>query len=210
MLLVICLFILSFLIGSIPIGYVIGRLHGIDIRAHGSGNIGATNLKRTLGKKAGVYTLIGDILKGFVSVSLPTIVALFGIDATSAVEFIPILGLLTILGHCFSPFLSFKGGKGVATSLGVFILLAPIETLVSLVIFVSVVIKSGFVSLGSISAAVGVAFLVVLQLFTKHSLCFQITAPLIALLIIYRHKENITRLRAGEELSYKAPKENTP
>ena len=115
----------SFLLGSIPFGYLIGRFKGIDVKESGSGNIGATNVSRVLGKKYGLVVLVPDALKGAVPVFL---LGYLGNPLTVRI----LSGILAILGHCFSPFMGFKGGKGVATSLGVFIIVSPKATFLSL------------------------------------------------------------------------------
>ena len=184
--------LLSFLLGSIPIRFLIAKAKGMDIRKFGSGNVGATNINRTLGKKAGVLTLIGDLLKGSLSVLLA------GNILVSSPHLVPWAGFFAILGHCFSPFLQWKGGKGVATSLGVFLVLSPVHTLISVVVFILVLWLSKYVSLASVAGAISMPLSTVLypSFFLPG---VSIVAGLAACLICYRHKANLLRLRAGSE-----------
>lgn len=185
-----------FLIGSTPTGLVIGKLYGCDLRKSGSGNIGATNALRTLGKKAGLLTFLGDLLKGFVPV-----IILSNLTPTLQ-QATPFLGLLIIVGHCFSPFLKFNGGKGVATSLGVFLAIVPIQSLLAVAVFAAVVKLSGYVSLGSICSLTFAAIAVLLT--PDHNPETLIAIIGAAALVITRHKANIQRLIAGQELPYKS------
>jgi glycerol-3-phosphate acyltransferase PlsY len=145
--------IISYLVGSIPTGLILSRATGVDIRKSGSGNIGATNVTRLLGKKLGVLTLVGDVLKAII----PMLAAHWyflrsGIAATPhEVDIIVSLcGGAAFLGHMYPIYLKFKGGKGVATALGVFIVLEPLATLISLLLFITVVFFSGYVAVGSL------------------------------------------------------------
>ena len=136
----------AYLIGSIPTGLLLGKAYGIDVRKEGSGNIGATNLYRTVGRKVGIITLIGDCLKGL----LPVVLVKF---STLPPEFAAWVGLAAFCGHVFSVFLKFKGGKGVATALGVFLALAPLATAIAIALFAGLMFLWRYVSLGSIAAA---------------------------------------------------------
>ncbi|MCX7661631.1 MAG: glycerol-3-phosphate 1-O-acyltransferase PlsY [Candidatus Omnitrophica bacterium] len=194
--------VLSYLIGSIPTAYILGRLFkGVDIRKFGSGNVGATNAFRVLGKKIGITVLIFDIFKGLF------VVLLLGDYLVSKLSFNPslariILGLTAVAGHIWTVFLKFKGGKGVATSLGVFLGLAlRIEGLgwtVFLVILSWLVIFLFFriVSLASVITAFG--FPIYTYLFCKEKEVFFFSL-IFSLLILLRHKENIKRLISREE-----------
>lgn len=183
----------AYLLGSIPTGLLLGKAYGIDVRKEGSGNIGATNLYRTVGRKVGVVTLIGDCLKGLV----PVLAAReFGLN-TDQVAWI---GLAAFCGHVFSIFLRFKGGKGVATALGVFLALSPISVAIAVGVFLVLVLKWRYVSLGSIIAA-GI-MPVAVSLLGGGRVMLMVTA-LIAVIVIIKHFENIKRLAAGTENKFK-------
>lgn len=193
--------LVPFLIGSIPIGYLIGLLYGVDLRATGSGNIGATNAARSLGKKAGVLTLVGDICKGIAAVCCAR---LFSIEQPIVPGFYlePFFGLAAILGHCYSPFLRLNGGKGVATSLGVFAIIAPIETIVAVIIFALNFLLTKIVSLSSLLAAW--VLVIALAVRTEFALADSklLVAICAAFVISVRHRTNIARLMRGEEPRY--------
>ncbi|OEG71912.1 hypothetical protein ATZ36_11930 [Candidatus Endomicrobiellum trichonymphae] len=185
MLIKILYIVLTYLCGSIPFAYIVAKANGtVDIRAVGSGNSGATNVFREIGKCAGVITLIADILKGFI----PVYFAAF-IDNYSSYSVA--VAVAAMAGHMFTIFLKFKGGKGVATGLGVFFALMPLPSLIALAIFGLVFVFSRYVSLGSICAVISLPL-------TSYFLGYG-TEPVIftfvtTLLIIYRHKTNIKRL----------------
>ncbi len=185
------LIISSFLLGSIPFGYLIALIKGIDIRKYGSGNVGATNVARVLGKKYGIAVYVLDFLKGFI----PTLIAVknFGIEnwVTTAV------GLSAILGHMFSPFLRFKGGKGVATSSGVLLALSPLLGVLALALWFVIYKKSGFVSLGSILSAFAVMYIAGSLGYPTNVL---LLVGLVAVLVLVKHKSNVERLLEGREL----------
>ena len=189
-----CLIILSYFFGAIPSGVWIGKtFKNIDVRDYGSKNSGATNSYRVLGAKLGIAVLIMDVLKGFIPLY---IASKFNLEYNDLV----ILGLVAILAHTFSCFISFKGGKGVATSLGVFLFLAPVITLILLVIFILVVYFTKYISLGSITAA----FLLPIFTFFTHRDTYLFTlSVVIAIFVIYRHKTNISRLLSGTENKFK-------
>ncbi len=188
------LIILSYFFGAIPSGVWIGKIFkNIDVRDYGSKNSGATNSYRVLGAKLGIAVLIIDVLKGFIPLY---IASKFNLKYNDLV----ILGLVAILAHTFSCFISFKGGKGVATSLGVFLFLAPVITLILLVIFILVVYFTKYISLGSITAA----FLLPIFTFFTHRDTYLFTlSVVIAIFVIYRHKTNISRLLSGTENKFK-------
>lgn len=193
----IILLIASYLIGAIPFGLVIGKMVGIDVRQQGSRNIGATNVSRLLGKKLGFLTLVFDVLKGV----LPMVAANAILGETDGRElYISGCGVFAVLGHMFPVYLGFKGGKGVATGLGVFLYLSPLVILISLVVFVAAVSLSGFVSAGSLLASALVPFWLLMLGEGKVKI---ITAAIIAILIWLKHHENIGRLLRGEEKSWK-------
>ncbi len=182
--------IASYFIGAIPTGVILATAcSGRDIRREGSGNIGATNVARVLGKKLGVLTLVGDLLKGFVPVCI-------GSYLFSSVQVVCFMGLAAFLGHLFPVYLRFKGGKGVATALGVFLYLAPVAILAAMVIFVVVVGIWKYVSLGSLTAA---AMLPPLLLIMGSPKPVVLLGVVCALLIFIKHTGNIQRLLKGTE-----------
>jgi len=183
----------AYMIGSIPTGLILGKACGVDVRREGSGNIGATNLYRTVGRKVGIMTLFGDCLKGFVPVlavsysSLPSDYAVW-------------VGLAAFSGHVFSLFLKFKGGKGVATALGVFLALTPLALAMAVGVFALLLYFRRSVSLGSIGAA---AVMPVAVALLGGSRILTVATLLIAAVVIFRHHENIRRLMAGSESKFK-------
>lgn len=197
----------AYFAGSIPFGLLIGRfVFGIDIREKGSGNIGATNVGRTFGAKWGVTCLILDALKGLLPVWLIPI-AVASTDATSSQELVGVLvGLSTIVGHMFPCWLKFRGGKGVATSLGVVVILAPLGSLAGFAGFVLCTALFRIIALSSITAAIvfGVCQLIVLRPDPfGESLPLALFSLAVPALIIVRHKSNIGRLWRGEEPQFK-------
>ncbi|MBU0729737.1 MAG: glycerol-3-phosphate 1-O-acyltransferase PlsY [Proteobacteria bacterium] len=189
--------LISYLVGSIPWGLVLGKLSGVDVRKSGSGNIGATNVSRLLGKKLGLLTLMGDIAKGV----LPMVLAAhFFRDHQLLDIIVPACGFAAFLGHLYPVYLRFRGGKGVATALGVFLYLEPLAILGDLVVFVFVVAIWGYVSLGSLVASAAIPLLIwILGGSADH----MILAALIAALIWVKHHENIRRLLNHQEKSWK-------
>ncbi|WP_462323706.1 glycerol-3-phosphate 1-O-acyltransferase PlsY [Desulfoplanes sp.] len=188
---------LSYLLGAIPFGLLIAKAFcKIDPLAQGSKSIGATNIARTCGLGYGLLTLLLDLLKGWFPVILAT-------SFTDSAVFLTLTGLAAVLGHMYSVFLGWKGGKGVATTLGVFLALGPGTVFWSVLVFAVVTIVSGYVSMGSLTLAT------VLPLF----LLFGGNVPFIPLaialmaLVFWKHRENIERLRAGEEHSWKKKKQ---
>ena len=184
----------AYLLGSIPTGLLLGKAYGIDVRKEGSGNIGATNLYRTVGRKVGVITLVGDCFKGLVPVMAARA---WGLGA----EQVAWVGLAAFCGHVFSVFLRFKGGKGVATGLGVFLALSPLAVAIAVGVFAVLVLKWRYVSLGSICAAAVMPLAV--SLLGGNRVLLLVTV-LIALSVIVKHHENIKRLVAGTESKFKA------
>ena len=184
--------VLAYLIGAMPFGYWWVRVSsGKDIRKMGSGNIGATNVHRTVGGKAGWLVLLFDVLKGFVAVWLAAVL-------TQANPFaLGLSAIAVMVGHCYSVFLGFKGGKAVACFVGAFAYVAPLALVFTIVLFVAVVAFSKYISLGSIVAAL--VFPIAVWL-TSHPPVPILTASILAAaLIIYRHKANIVRLKNGNE-----------
>lgn len=185
----------SYLLGAIPNGLIWGKLiWQTDLREHGSHNIGATNAWRTLGKSAGFLIFALDFLKGFLSVYIASI--LVGTPLSMVLA-----GVLAIVGHSCSIFLKFKGGKGVATGLGVIVMLMPLEALAIFLVWLIIVKISGYVSLGSVIAA---ALVPLLFYVGGYPLEFIIFGVLAAVLIIVRHHANIVRLLNGTESKIKA------
>ena len=185
----------SYLIGSIPNGLILGKLiWHVDLREHGSKNIGATNAWRTLGKLPGFTIFFMDLLKGMIGVYLGLILVGTSIAMIAG-------GILAIVGHSASIFLRFKGGKGVATGLGVLIMLMPTVSVCVFFIWLVIVMISKYVSLGSIVAA---AFVPILAYIFNLSLSFIIFGIVAAIFVIYRHKTNIVRLLQGNENKIKA------
>lgn len=200
MLLGILMIIVAYFSGSLPNGVIIGKkLKNIDIREYGSKNTGATNAFRVLGPKLGLTVLALDILKG----ALPVLITkLLGLGNNWEL----LVAITAILGHTFSCFLSFKGGKGVATSLGVFIVLVPYVMLIIVAVFVLVVYFSKYISLGSIIASALFPILVFL-LERETTIYFKVFSIIIGAYVIYKHKTNIQRLLKGEENKFKVRRE---
>lgn len=186
---------LAYLLGSIPTGLLLAKAFGgVDIRTTGSGNIGATNVYRTMGRKVGVMTLVGDCLKGLV----PVLAAKWlGLSA----PWIAAVGTAAFIGHVYTVFLGFKGGKGVATALGVFLGTSPLSVLTALAVFALVLWKWRYVSLASVTAAAMMP-LIVAALDGKPVIIAM--TLVIAALVVYKHRENIQRLLAGTENKFKA------
>jgi glycerol-3-phosphate acyltransferase PlsY len=189
------LLVAAYLIGSIPTGVILSRFFGQgDLQQQGSKNIGATNVSRVMGKKWGILTLIGDAFKGTAAVWLGQWV-LKAQPGTSDYA-LGLVALAAFLGHLFPAYLRFKGGKGVATALGIFLVFTPLVILLAIPIFVGVVLVGKYVSLGSITAAASVPLLL---LILDYPLSVVWLAVVIAALIIGKHYENIRRLLRGEE-----------
>jgi glycerol-3-phosphate acyltransferase PlsY len=184
----ILIFLLAFLIGSIPFGIIIAKSKGVDLKKVGSGNIGATNVLRSIGKYPALLTLLGDVLKGTAAVALGRY---FG----SGPFFEGLVGFCAILGHNFSLFLGFRGGKGVATSFGVLSFYSPQTALFTFIIWLIVVMTTKYSSLG---ALVSFGLLPLSIMFFDHKNKI-IIAVLITILIFMKHKDNIKRLISGTE-----------
>jgi glycerol-3-phosphate acyltransferase PlsY len=184
----VALIILCYLIGAIPFSYLVSQLKGVDIRMRGSGNVGATNVLRTLGPALGAAALGGDFLKGLAAAWIGTM---------AGGEWLMVgCALAAVLGHCYSVFLRFRGGKGMATSAGIVLYLLPKIFLIMLVVFVVVVALLRYVSLGSITVAILFPILTLVMNEPHELLVFSV---LLAALVVYRHSENIDRLRKGTE-----------
>ena len=199
----------AYLLGSIPTGFLVARVHGVDIRTMGSKNMGATNVFRVLGKGSGILVLLVDALKGWGAISFTRYVILphyfYGGGPHEAVAPI-VAGLFAILGHIYPCWLKFKGGKGIATSSGVMIALVPVALLISLAMWLLAFGTTRYVSVASITGAV---VLPVATWFTTHDLMLTIITSLVAALAIYKHKGNIQRLKNGTENRFNFRKKNT-
>lgn len=192
--------ITAYIIGSIPTAYIFGKvLKGIDIREHGSGNVGATNVVRTIGKVPGRIVFILDFLKGLIVVTLlPFLFKKF--DPYSSVfsydYFYFILGTAAISGHIWTVFLKFKGGKGVSTTMGVIAGLVPLVFVMSVAVWIVVFFVTRYVSVASIIAAIGLPLFAVL---TKQDLGFVVFCAFLTMVGVYSHRTNIRRLIQGSE-----------
>lgn len=196
-------FLAAYLIGAIPFGLLIGKLFGVrDIRAFGSGNIGATNVVRVIGMQAGIWVYLLDIAKGFAAVQLARS---FPSMQMPLDLFLVIAAALAVLGHVFPVYLAFVGGKGVNTALGVLLALMPSAGLFALAVFVVVLLVTKYVSLGSMLASIA------LVAFTLWQQAFQIPPPgliyctlavLLMVLVLLTHRTNLARLRAGTESKF--------
>lgn len=183
------LILFSFILGSIPFGVIIARVKGIDLKKVGSGNIGATNVLRAMGKGSAILTLLGDMLKGAAAVAI-------GSYLSVGAAYEGAMGISAILGHNFSLFLSFKGGKGVATSIGVLLIYSPKVAILTLMIWLLMALMTKYSSLGAIMSFGVLPINVWLFDYSKVKLS---VAAVIALLILARHIGNIERLIKGTE-----------
>ncbi|GAA0892187.1 glycerol-3-phosphate 1-O-acyltransferase PlsY [Fulvivirga kasyanovii] len=194
--------ILAYLLGSIPTAVWFGKaVHGIDVREHGSGNPGATNTFRVLGKRAGTIVMLGDIIKGMAATSLARILLnLDFIEEQNLVTFKLILGVVAVLGHVFSVFINFKGGKGVATLLGMMIAIHYEVALLCIVIFLITLLISKYVSLSSIIGALSFpALLLLVPRFKTNEPLLVIFGFFLFIVIVWTHNKNIRRIVEGEE-----------
>ena len=182
--------LLAYLMGAIPTGLIVARIRGIDIQKAGSGNIGATNVARTVGPWAGVTVLLVDPLKGVLAVTVPTLLGLDPWWVTAA-------ALAAVVGNGFNVFLGFRGGKGVATSLGVFVVIDPWVTLTAVIVFALTVLFGRMVSLASIVAVCSAPIMLVTL--GDVNVPKIVLAFVLALLSVWRHRDNLTRLASGTE-----------
>ena len=181
----------AYVIGAIPVGFLIARAFGIDdVRRHGSGAIGATNVLRTAGKLPAILTLVGDVAKGALAVVVGAAIAA-GDPAGAAIA-----AVAAVVGNCWSVFLGFRGGKGVATGLGALLRLVPWAIVPAVIVFAAVVITTRYVSLGSLLSAIGVPLAALALRYPGVSV---IAAAVAAAIVVVRHRENIDRLRHGTE-----------
>ncbi len=187
-------FILAYLLGSIPNGYIFGmRFAGKDIRNFGSGNVGATNVARVAGYKVGLLVAILDIAKGYVAV----LIAQYFLLPEYSMVFVFAAVLLAIIGHNWSVFLSFKGGKGVATSVGIILRLFPYSLLILVIVWIVMILLTKMVSVGSILGAISLPISVAFLYSTDSS--YIIFSTIITLLVIFSHRSNIKRIIKGNE-----------
>ncbi|NPA52913.1 MAG: glycerol-3-phosphate 1-O-acyltransferase PlsY [Aquificae bacterium] len=180
----------TYLITSIPFGYIVGKIFGKDVTKEGSGNIGATNVARTIGKKAGILVLILDALKGYIPVYYAYDYFFYDTRA------VMLVAIVAILGHCFSIFMKFKGGKGVATGFGVLLALSPQTALIVFLFWLGVFLVSGYVSLASIMAS---SISWVILFYIEKDIYLALGAFIVSLIIIIKHSSNIERLIKGTE-----------
>jgi glycerol-3-phosphate acyltransferase PlsY len=183
--------LVAYAIGAVPVGWVVARVFGVvDIRRHGSGNIGATNVLRTVGRGPAIVTLVGDVLKGYLAVAAG---ATLGSGDLAAVA---VTAVAAVVGNCWSVFLGFRGGKGVATGLGALLHAVPLATLAALPVFVIVIATTRYVSLASLLSAACVPLGAVMLGYPRS---LALAALGVAVIVIARHHANIARLRAGTE-----------
>lgn len=193
------LIILAYLIGSIPTALIISKKYfGIDIRDYGSGNMGATNTFRVLGSKYGTIVMALDILKGMAAVSLYTFLPHYLDNELDRTNFMIGLGLASVIGHIFPVFAGFKGGKGVATLLGMILIVQPVVAVSCVGVFLLVLYLTRYVSLSSILGALMLP-VSVLWIWNEHEVMYRIFALLVAFLVIITHQKNIIKLLRGVE-----------
>ena len=192
----------SYLLGSIPFGYLAGRIVGIDIRTAGSGNVGATNVVRVLGKKYGYPVFALDVLKGFGAVMMSRLIAPGQPSEWNSPAILGILAAMSsVFGHLYPPWLKFKGGKGVATSAGALLALTPAATLIGVAIWIIVFGLTRYVSLASITAAVilPIVILVIRSHDQNNAKPLVYASACVAAVVIWRHRSNLSRLMRGTE-----------
>ncbi|HUB87194.1 MAG TPA: glycerol-3-phosphate 1-O-acyltransferase PlsY [Verrucomicrobiae bacterium] len=201
----------AYLLGSIPTGFLAAKTRGIDIRAAGSGNIGATNALRVLGKPAGIFVLLADVAKGFVACALISplvynsiephysglIVSFQNEPVELQMKYKLVAGIFAVLGHNYTCWLKFNGGKGVATTAGVYLALAPEALGIAFAVFILIILATRYVSIGSIVAAIVLP--AVVWILPPHNLALGIVTTALGALVIYKHKSNIQRLMTGTE-----------
>jgi len=200
----------AYLLGSIPTGFLVAKAKGIDIRSVGSGNIGATNAMRVLGKPAGIFVLLMDAGKGYCACWMGIFICANFSPETVIHSFADlsvmlgqwencaiIAGIFAVLGHNYTCWLKFKGGKGIATTAGVYLALAPWTLLIALVVFILAVALTKYMSIGSIAGAIALPAAV--WTMTPHNLFLGIVTTALGVMAIYKHKSNLQRLMAGTE-----------
>jgi len=195
----IVLILLAYLIGSIPTAVWVSKsIFGIDIRDYGSGNAGATNTFRVLGSKWGSLVMLVDVTKGIIATSLYILIPFYLTNELARTNFMILLGFAAVLGHVFPIWANFRGGKGVATLLGMTLAIQPIVALICLVVFLISLISTRFVSLSSILASI--AFMVlILYVFNEKEILYRYFAMIVAIMVVVTHHKNISRLYKGTE-----------
>jgi acyl phosphate:glycerol-3-phosphate acyltransferase len=188
--------LVAYLLGSIPFGFIAGLIAGVDVRKHGSGNIGATNTLRVLGKKYGYAVFVADVLKGFLAVRIALWLARF--DPSTGYLIGIVAAFFVVVGHSFPIWLRFRGGKGVAAAAGACLGLVPLATLIAVLIWIATFFIFRYVSLASIVAAAALALGALFLGYAADPILLTFTC-LIAALIILRHRSNIVRLLQGRE-----------
>ena len=191
--------ILAYLIGSIPTSVWLGRyFFHTDVREHGSGNAGFTNALRVLGPKVGIPVLAFDVFKGWAAVNLVNLFGLYIQGSPDFIKFQLLLGLIAVIGHIFPVYVGFKGGKGVATILGVVLAIHPLATLIAISVFIVTLLISKYVSLSSLVAGISYPVILVVVFKTTSSILL-IFAIIVAILLLITHQKNIERLLRNEE-----------
>jgi glycerol-3-phosphate acyltransferase PlsY len=195
----IMLVVLAYLLGSIPTSIWVSKaVFGIDIREFGSGNPGATNTFRVLGSKWGAFVMTADITKGVIATSLYILIPFYIQNELARTNFMIVLGLAAVLGHIFPIWADFKGGKGVATILGMALAIQPIVALICIVVFLITLFTTRFVSLSSMLASV-VFMVLILFIFKEKETSYRVFAIIVALMVVVTHQKNIGRLLNGKE-----------
>jgi acyl phosphate:glycerol-3-phosphate acyltransferase len=196
---IVSLIVAAYLLGSIPTAVWLGKtFYGIDVRQYGSKNAGATNTFRTLGKKAGIPVMLIDITKGFLATNLVYFAKIYNVGTIDYVNFQLLLGLIAVVGHVFPVFANFKGGKGIATLLGMLLAIHTEAAVICMLIFIIVLLISKYVSLSSMIT--GFTFpLIMIFYFHEHVITLLIFGILVSILILITHQKNIERLIAGSE-----------
>lgn len=193
------LVVIAYLLGSIPTSVWVSKaVFGIDIRDYGSGNPGATNTFRVLGSKWGSFVMIADITKGVIATSLYILIPFYLENELARTNFMIVLGLAAVLGHIFPIWADFKGGKGVATILGMALAIQPIVALICIVVFLITLFTTRFVSLSSMLASV-VFMVLILFIFKEKETSYRVFAIIVALMVVVTHQKNIGRLLNGKE-----------
>ncbi|NCW13284.1 MAG: glycerol-3-phosphate 1-O-acyltransferase [Chitinophagia bacterium] len=193
------LIIIAYLLGSIPTSVWVSKyMFDIDIRDYGSGNAGATNTFRVLGSKWGSFVMLVDVTKGVIATSLYILIPYYLTNELARTNFMIVLGLVAVVGHIFPIWANFRGGKGVATLLGMALAIQPVVALICLVVFLITLISTRFVSLSSMLA--GIAFMVlILFIFKEKETLYRLFAVIVAVMVVITHQKNITRLIKGTE-----------